>query len=379
MIKKVLIIFIIIINLIGVCYGTEELLEEGKKTFGVNDFVKEAEIYTKDVFPDLDLGTLFNAGTNGEIDLGFFKKIIFNLIGSEVSGAIKLMTTVLVVIIINSVCKAILENLGNEDTVKIVYLLQYLIIIIVVTSSFVSILNVTKETIKKLIDFMNLLIPLFTTLVLTTGSIASTNAIQPILLFSINFIGNFCESFLIPILLISITLSIVSNISDKVQIASLAKFLKSSILWCLGIILTIFTCLISLEGTLGASVDGLTAKTTKAAVTNFIPVVGKILGDTVEAVIGCTNILKNTVGFIGIIIIMGIVLLPIIKIAVFTICFKLTSSIGETVADSKITKLVNEVSDGYKILLGILISVSVMFIIGITLVLKISNSSLMYR
>ena len=76
---------------------------------------------------------------------------------------------------------------------------------------------------------------------------------------------------------------------------------------------------------------------------------------------------------------MGIVLLPIIKIAVFTICFKLTSSIGETVADSKITKLVNEVSDGYKILLGILISVSVMFIIGITLVLKISNSSLMYR
>ena len=64
--------------MIGVCYGTEELLEEGKKTFGVNDFVKEAEIYTKDVFPDLDLGTLFNAGTNGEIDLGFFKKIILN-------------------------------------------------------------------------------------------------------------------------------------------------------------------------------------------------------------------------------------------------------------------------------------------------------------
>lgn len=379
MIKKILISFIIIINFLGVCYGTEEILEEGKKAFGINDFVKEAEIYTKDVFPDLELGTLFNSGMKGEINLSFFKKVIFNLIGSEVAGAIKLMITVLIVIIINSVCKAILENLGNEETSKIVYLLQYLMIIIVVTSSFVSILQITKETINKLINFMNLLVPLFTTLVLTTGSIASTNAIQPILLFAINFIGNFCENFLIPILLISITLSIVSNISDKVQIASLAKFLKSSILWCLGIVLTVFTCLISLEGTLGASVDGLTAKTTKAAVTNFIPVVGKILGDTVEAVIGCSNILKNTVGFVGIIIIMGIVLIPIIKIAVFTICFKLTSSIGEAVADSKITKLVNEVSDGYKILLGILMSVSVMFIIGITLVLKISNSSLMYR
>lgn len=33
----------------------------------------------------------------------------------------------------------------------------------------------------------------------------------------------------------------------------------------------------------------------------------------------------------------------------------------------------------YKILLGILCALSVMFIIGITLVLKITNSSMMYR
>jgi stage III sporulation protein AE len=179
--------------------------------------------------------------------------------------------------------------------------------------------------------------------------------------------------------LTSLALSIVSNISERAQISGLAKFLKSSIVWCLGIVLTIFTCLLSLEGTLGASVDGLTSKSTKAVVTNFIPVVGKILGDTVETVIGCSNILKNTVGFIGVIIIIGIVLVPIIKIAVFTICFKLTASLGEAVADSKIIKLISEISENYQILLGILISASVMFIIGITLVLKISNSSLMYR
>lgn len=379
MIKKITIIFIIIISLCGICCGTEEILEESKKVFGINTFLEEAETYTKEAFPELDIGNLLNSGIKGDIDLNFLKKAIVRLLGTEITSALKLMITVLIVIIINSVCKAILENLGNEETTKIVYLLQYLIIAILVSSTFISILQITRETIDKLIGFMNLLIPLFTTLVLTTGSIASTNAIQPILLFAINFIGNFCDNFLIPILLISYVFSIVSNISDKVQISGLAKFLKSSIVWCLGIILTVFTCLISLEGTLGASVDGLTAKTTKAVVTNFIPVVGKIMGDTVETVIGCSNILKNTVGFIGVVIIVGITLIPILKIAVFTLCFKLTSTIGEAVADTKITKLVSEISDGYKILLGILISVSVLFIIGITLVLKISNSSLMYK
>lgn len=248
-----------------------------------------------------------------------------------------------------------------------------------VSSSLVSILKITGEAIDKLVNFMNLLVPLFTTLVLATGSIATTNMAQPILLFIINFIGNFSNNFLIPILLISCVLSIISNISERVQITGMAKFLRSSIVWCLGIILTIFTSVISLEGTLSASVDGLTAKTTKAAVTNFIPVVGKILGDATETVLGCANILKNTVGIIGVIIITGIVLLPIIKIAIFTVCFKLTSSVGSIVADAKIVKLISEIADTYKILLAILFAVSVMFIIGITLVLKISNSSMMYR
>ena len=41
----------------------------------------------------------------------------------------------------------------------------------------------------------------------------------------------------------------------------------------LGIVLTIFVGVISLEGTLASSVDGITAKTAKAAVSSMIPVV----------------------------------------------------------------------------------------------------------
>ncbi|MCI9365680.1 MAG: hypothetical protein HFJ54_03580 [Clostridia bacterium] len=55
---------------------------------------------------------------------------------------------------------------------------------------------------------------------------------------------------------------------------------------------------LSLEGSLTSSVDGITIKTTKAVVTSTIPVVGKVLGETVDAVLGCSNILKNAVGFV---------------------------------------------------------------------------------
>ena len=177
----------------------------------------------------------------------------------------------------------------------------------------------------------------------------------------------------------TIPASIVSNISDKIQIERLSKFLKSSIIWILGIILTIFSCTLSLEGTLSSSVDGITAKTAKAAVSSVIPVVGKVLGDVVDSVLGCGVILKNAVGLVGVIVIIGICIMPIIKIGILSIIYSLSSALIQPIADTKIVKLLEEMGGVFKILLGILCAISVMLIIGITLVIKISNSGMMYR
>ena len=123
----------------------------------------------------------------------------------------------------------------------------------------------------------------------------------------------------------------------------------------------------------------ITAKTAKAAISSFIPVVGKVLGDAVDTVIGCSAILKNAIGIIGVIVVISICIVPILKLAVITIIYHLTSALCEPIADSKIVGLIAQMADTFKILLAILCSISVMLIIGITLVINISNIGLMYR
>lgn len=71
--------------------------------------------------------------------------------------------------------------------------------------------------------------------------------------------------------------------------------------------------------------------------------------------------------------------MPIIKLAILTICYKLLSAVTEVIADKKITSLLDQIGDVFKIFLGILSAMSVMLIIGTALVLKISNSAMMYR
>ena len=350
-----------------------------EETFGITSFLTNAKQYTGEFFEDIDINEILNSAIRGEVDNSKIYKKVLDVLGKEVKTGIKSLISILVIIIIHSILKAVSESLENDNISKLIYYVQYIAIVTIIMTNFSDIVNIVKETSNNLIGFMNTLIPVLISLMLYTGSIATSSMLEPIILFMVNFIGNLIQDILIPIILIIASISIVAKISDKVQIERLSKFLKSSTVWFLGTILTIFVGVVSLEGTLSSSVDGITAKTAKSIVSSAVPVVGKILGDVVDSVLGCGIKLKNAVGFLGVIIIIGICALPIIKLSILTMSYKLVASIIEVIADVKIVKLLDEMGDIFKILLGILVSIAFMVIIGTTLLIKMSNSGMMYR
>ncbi len=183
----------------------------------------------------------------------------------------------MVIIIISSVLRNITDGLENKSVSQITYYITYILIVTIVMKNFSDIINMVKASIDNLVAFTNCLIPLLITLMITTGNIASAGMLQPIILWIISFIGNFINVVLVPASLISVALSVISNVSDRVQIDKLSKYINTTVVWILGIVLTIFVGVSSLEGSITNGVDALTVKTTKAAVSNFIPIVGKIL------------------------------------------------------------------------------------------------------
>lgn len=381
--KKLITIFAILICIfstsISIADTEDEVINSQMDSFNISNFIDEANKYSNDVLKDIDIQELLNNAIKGELDTNQLLKNIFPLLGTEIKEALKVMGSILIIVLIHSVLKSISDNLNNKSVAQITYYVQYILIATVIMTNFSSIITLTKEAVGNMISFIQLLFPLLMTLMLASGSAVSVNLVQPIILFIINLISNIFQSIIIPIILVGTALAIVSKISDRIQIDKLSKFLKSSSVWVIGILLTIFVGVLSIEGTLGSSVDGITAKTAKAAVSSFIPVVGKVLGDAVDTVIGCSAILKNAIGIVGVIVVIAICITPILKLAIITIIYHLTAALCEPIADSKIVSLITQMADTFKILLAILCSISVMLIIGITLVINISNTGLMYR
>lgn len=67
------------------------------------------------------------------------------------------------------------------------------------------------------------------------------------------------------------------------------------------------------------------------------------------------------------------------KIDNFNGSLLLGSALCQPIADDKIVKLLGQIGGTFKLLLAIMCSISVMLIIGVTLVIKISNSGVMMQ
>ena len=375
-----IIVMVLIVFLSNSSYANDnQTIIEQQEEFKIQDFIKNAEKFTGEFFEDIDINEILNDAIKGEVDNSTLLKKILNILGKEVTTNIKSLVSILAIILIHSILKSISESLENNNISKLIYYVQYILIVTVIMSNFTDIIKLVQDTTGNLIGFMNALVPLLITLMMYTGSITTSSVVEPIILFMINFIGNIIQTIIIPGVLIFAGLVVISKISNNFQIGKLSKFFESSITWFLGIVLTIFVGVVSLEGTLSSSVDGITAKTTKAVVSTAIPVVGKILGDAVDTVLGCGIILKNAVGLIGVIVVIAICIAPILKLAILTITYKLLAGICEPIADKNIVSLIEQVGDIFKIFLAILTTISVLLIIGTALVVKISNTGMMYR
>lgn len=319
-----LIIAIILILMPNVYCSNEDTLNEQKDDFEINSFITNAKEYVgDDIFESDDLNKIFESAVKGQVDNKSILSKVVGLLGKEFKSTLGAISSILAIIIIHSILKAVSESLENDNIAKLIYYVQYILIVTIIMSNFSSIVSLVKDATANMVGFINLLLPLLTSLMLFTGSITTTSMLEPTILFTVNLIGNLIQNIMIPIVLLIASLSIISKISDKVQIDKIAKYMKSGVVWTLGIILTIFVSVISLEGTLSSSVDGITSKTTKAVVSSAIPIVGKILGDAVDSILGCGIILKNAVGIVGVIVIISICIMPILKLAVFTISYKL--------------------------------------------------------
>jgi stage III sporulation protein AE len=334
-----------------------------------------------DILPGYDPENMITDMAKGKYDFdipGLTNRLLGYLF-EEIYLNIDILIKLIVLVVLCAVLNNLQTSFLNKSTGELAFYVCYIVLVSILLVSFNSIVKSGIEIIDGMVNFMYASIPALVTLLVSSGNIVSGGALQPILVLVVQVSATIIKNILIPLIVLSTVISIVDNVSEKIQITRFSAFLKNITQWSLGIILTVFVAIVSLQGSLGAVVDGVTSKTAKFAINTFIPVAGKYLADAADTVIGCTLLIKNAVGVAIMIGIIGICLIPIVEMFAVILIYRMTCVLLEPLAEGRIIKCISEVASSMTYILGAVASVAFMFLITVTVLILASNISVMIR
>ncbi|GED01194.1 stage III sporulation protein AE [Bacillus atrophaeus] len=306
-------------------------------------------------------------------------KALFSYLFHEVLANGKLLGT-LILLTIFCVILQMLQNAFQQSTVsKVAYSIVYMVLIILALNSFHVAITYASEAIQTMTSFILALIPMLLALMASSGGAVSAAFFHPVILFLMNTSGLLIQNIVMPLIFLSAILSIVSTMTDQYKVTQLAGLLRKIAIGALAVFLTIFLGVISVQGTSAAVTDGITLRTAKFITGNFIPVLGRMFTDATDTVISASLLLKNTVGIIGVAILICIAAFPAIKVLSLAFIYKLAAAILQPLGGGPVITCLDVISRSVLYIFAALAIVSLMFFLSITVIITAGNLTMMMK
>ena len=290
---------------------------------------------------------------------------------------------ILVTIVLLSIFSMILETLQSaferKQVSKVAYSICFMVILVLAINSFHVAISYATGAITGMIDFMMAMVPLLFTLLASMGNVATVSVTHPLVVFMVHTVGTLVHTIIFPLLFFSGILHIVSTLSDKYKLTQLGNLLRTLSMSLLGVLLTVFLGVISIKGIAGSVVDGVTLRTAKYLTGNFVPVVGKVFADATDTVISASLLVKNSIGLVGVIILLFLCAFPAIKILVLALIFNLSAAVMQPLGDTPIVICLDTIGKSMIYVFAALAAVGLMFFLAITIMLTAGNVTVMMR
>ena len=318
--------------------------------------IDEIEKYIKEdnVIKDIDMKTYIKDLIKGDaniLDL-FDKEKISTTIFGEIKSSLKIAASILVLALLSSLIKS-LENSFSSSGISTVT--NYIVFITVVTLTLISfkdVLAICYSTIEGVIGLVNVVIPIMISLLVLMGLPITSTALNPIVIGGIAAINIIFKKFIFVAISFAFAILVINNVTNNIKLSRLSSFIKQINVVALGAVFTVYLGLVSIQGLYVTSFDKFSVKTAKFAIGNFIPVVGGFVSDSVDILLSSSQLIKNVFGGIGLVILVGMCLIPLIKILGVILVYKVCAIAVEPIGEDNISSFLNEVANLMTIILA---------------------------
>ena len=232
-------------------------------------------------------------------------------------------------------------------------------------SDMTTMVGLGRETISKMGDFADLILPAMATLTAATGAVPAAAERQRVTLLFSDLLITAVDSLLVPLVYAYIALSCAQAALGNGGLGKLAGLVRGTAVFFLTAMLLAFTGYLTASGAIAGSVDAAVVKTARMTISRAVPVVGGILSDAAESALASTSVLRGTVGVAGMLVVLAICLTPFLQLALHYLAYKLAAALAGTVDHSRLGALMDSIGGAFGLLLGMTGSCALMLLLSI--------------
>lgn len=225
-----------------------------------------------------------------------------------------------------------------------------------------------EETkIERMTDFMKALIPVYMICIGASEGQAVEASYYQVALLVITIIDIFCLKILLPIINIYVILVVINNLYSEDYLSKACELIKNATSFIIKGMITVvmgINVIRQMFLPINSAMGGITAKNVLSLASGM----GGSANNIAQLVYGTGNLLKNAIGGAGLIVLSIIVLVPLIKIAVFIFSYQFTNAIIQPISDKKIVNCLDGITSGVILMLRMVFAVSLMFVITIAII-----------
>ena len=223
------------------------------------------------------------------------------------------------------------------------------------------------------------LFPLLLTLMSAVGSTASAALYQPVLTAAGGTLITFLHTVILPLAISSGAVTVLDALSGRMDLSPLATLMRKGAVWLMGAAFTLFLSVTALRNVTHALRDGISIRAAKYAADHLVPVVGGMVADTMDALVGAALLVKNALGVTGL---CGLALLTLPSLArcLFTaLLYKVFAVFAALIAREPLGGLMHRFSQTVTLFFAIQLAVMLLFFLLTAQLLSAGNLIVMLR
>lgn len=299
---------------------------------------------------------------------------IMQMLGENGQTPALAMAQVLALMLLCALADGLKLSFGEKPLGGIIGIVSTLCICGVLVYPIVEAIEKSAQVIVTASGFMLLYIPVMVGVMIAAGQAVSGASYYTLMMGAGQVVTQVSSNVLVPLLNIFLGMSIVSSISQRINLKGICGLCNKVVKWVFAFVMSVFVSVLTFQTMLGAAADTTSVRAARFAISSFVPVVGGALSDAFLTVQSCLKMLKSGIGVFAILGAAVIFLPMILECLVWLFSIHVCAAAGDVFGLTQPCALLRAASKVISTIVAILLCCMTVFIISAAIILMIGGS-----